>query len=505
MQGSGKGLKRRSWVGKVLIVLMICIVGTSACLWPAAAYQIPAGVDKDLQPALQAKIQSGMDAIIKKIETDMTAAVDPLIPQINTMVTTRTKDMGPKINELGIAVIQPSLKAHVEEQTRLVGAEVNAIIMEIVGGDLRSDPTELIRARLTAELPRIKQETIERANQEQIKDMQTVEPQIEAIIQEELNALVPEIQNIIQVKLKETVPETQKSVHAEIENLITKLQQSLPDEQKELLAGMRPQFEAAARPQISEELFEAVAAKIDQRVADGLKKDTLDSIKSIVVPMNQYCTDFSTSYAKTLLPPQVDQMGIRSQIETLIDESAAANVKVFEDRIMAENEIMFNKQNAAMNELMHSFVKSQVMMLLEGNIEPAAASALSSPAVQPAATAPASSANVFVNGQQLSFDVPPIVIQGRTLVPLRAIFEALGAKVNWDQATHTISARKGDVYITLQPDSTAAVRNAEHLNLDVPATIVDGRTMVPARFVSESFGAVVNWDNNTRSVIIQSQ
>lgn len=109
---------------------------------------------------------------------------------------------------------------------------------------------------------------------------------------------------------------------------------------------------------------------------------------------------------------------------------------------------------------------------------------------------------VKLNGNFLTFDQPPIAESGRTLVPLRAIFEAFGATVNWDQATQTVTAVKGDTTIKLTLGSNTAYKNGTPITLDVPAKAVNGRTIVPVRFISESFGATVTWDQATQTVII---
>jgi hypothetical protein len=109
---------------------------------------------------------------------------------------------------------------------------------------------------------------------------------------------------------------------------------------------------------------------------------------------------------------------------------------------------------------------------------------------------------VTVNGNTIAFDQPPIIENGRTLVPLRAIFEALGAEVSWEQSTQTVTAVRGDITVTLQIGSNILNKNGEQFTLDVPAKIVGGRTLVPARAVAESFGAKVEWDSKTRTVTI---
>lgn len=123
--------------------------------------------------------------------------------------------------------------------------------------------------------------------------------------------------------------------------------------------------------------------------------------------------------------------------------------------------------------------------------------------------------SVELDGNPIEFDVKPEIIDGRTMVPLRKIFEEIGASVKWDNDTQTVSARKNKKTITLSIDSadlqidkgdTDEEGNPiyETVTLEVPAQIVSGRTLVPARAISESFGLNVDWDEDNQKVIISS-
>lgn len=94
------------------------------------------------------------------------------------------------------------------------------------------------------------------------------------------------------------------------------------------------------------------------------------------------------------------------------------------------------------------------------------------------------------------------IVQGRFLVPMRGIFEALGATVHWDGDTRTVTGTKGDISVKLTIDSKITTVNDQKLELDVPATVIEGRTYVPARFISESLGANVSWDGENRIATI---
>lgn len=111
---------------------------------------------------------------------------------------------------------------------------------------------------------------------------------------------------------------------------------------------------------------------------------------------------------------------------------------------------------------------------------------------------------VLVNGQKVNFDVYPQIENGRTMVPMRAIFEALGATVEWNNETRSVTSVKDDVTISLAIDSTELYVNGSVKTLDVPACIINNRTMVPVRAISEAFGCEVKWNNDERIVVIES-
>jgi len=109
---------------------------------------------------------------------------------------------------------------------------------------------------------------------------------------------------------------------------------------------------------------------------------------------------------------------------------------------------------------------------------------------------------VFVDGQKLQLDVAPVISEGRTLLPLRAVAEALGAEVGYDNATKTVSIHKDTSRITLTLNKKECTVDGVQKQLDVPATAINGRTLVPLRFVGESLGAGVEWVSASKQVKI---
>ncbi|PRR74175.1 stalk domain-containing protein [Neomoorella humiferrea] len=111
---------------------------------------------------------------------------------------------------------------------------------------------------------------------------------------------------------------------------------------------------------------------------------------------------------------------------------------------------------------------------------------------------------VFVDGLRVDFDVQPIIQNGRVLVPFRATGEALKVEVAWDGTTRTVSATDGKNSVRLQIDNNTAYHNGTPIPLDVPPQILNGRTLIPLRFFSEAFGCRVDWDGALMEVRITS-
>ncbi|HEY4432144.1 MAG TPA: copper amine oxidase N-terminal domain-containing protein [Paenibacillus sp.] len=110
--------------------------------------------------------------------------------------------------------------------------------------------------------------------------------------------------------------------------------------------------------------------------------------------------------------------------------------------------------------------------------------------------------SIIIDGVRLSTDQAPVMVNGRTMVPLRAIFEAFNATIKWNQKAQTVTATKDDTTIMLKIGSKTATINNKSVTLDVPGLNLKGRTMVPTRFVSEALGHEVGWNPKTQVVTI---
>lgn len=116
--------------------------------------------------------------------------------------------------------------------------------------------------------------------------------------------------------------------------------------------------------------------------------------------------------------------------------------------------------------------------------------------------------SITVNSNPLTMDVPPEIMNGRTMVPMRAVFEALGADVNWIGEEQMIIATSGNKIIVLKIGASilnycdVSTQENKNITLDVSPLIKEGRTLIPLRAVSEALGANVDWNGETRAITI---
>ena len=112
---------------------------------------------------------------------------------------------------------------------------------------------------------------------------------------------------------------------------------------------------------------------------------------------------------------------------------------------------------------------------------------------------------VKIDSDVIGFDSDPFLENDRTFVPMRKIFEKLGATIEWDDATQTVTGTKGDTVVKLTIGNATATINGEARTLDAVPQLRNERTMIPLRFVAEALGCKVDWNVSNQLVIIKSK
>ncbi len=118
------------------------------------------------------------------------------------------------------------------------------------------------------------------------------------------------------------------------------------------------------------------------------------------------------------------------------------------------------------------------------------------------------SPTIYVNGQGKKIDpqndsIAPVIIDGRTLLPIRAIMDAIGGTIKWDSAERRLDLNYKTTTLNLWIDNKNAVVNGKNMTLDVPPMVISERTMLPLRFVGENLGMKIEWNANTQTIILR--
>lgn len=130
------------------------------------------------------------------------------------------------------------------------------------------------------------------------------------------------------------------------------------------------------------------------------------------------------------------------------------------------------------------------------------AALLAAPAIP--AMAEEKSISVIVDNEKVEFDQPPVIDEGRTLVPLRAVFEKAGAVVDWNQETQTATIQRGSYVVEVTLNQQVLYKNGEAIALDVPAKIINDRTLIPVRAIGEAMDFAVTWDGFHSQVVVST-
>jgi hypothetical protein len=274
---------------------------------------------------------------------------------------------------------------------------------------------------------------------------------VEAVI----GPLMPEIEQMAQAQAQSQVSSLNNFIDSKFNDLLKGVKPELPPEVQKLAA---PEIEKMVRDHVDSELKPQIMAAIEDEVQVIVQEKIISPLQSRVAEM-----------------VRAQMSGVKSQVGAAAD-ALAGQVPIIGPEI---KKIILESVDA---------VEACVQADIEGTFK-------NSPPKK-------FLISVTVNGKPVSYDVLPVVQDGRTLVPLRAIAQTMGAQVQWDDQSRSISMTRGDKTVSLGIDSTAATVNNAPVNLDVPATIVNGRTMVPARFISESLGAQVTWDQYSKTASI---
>lgn len=116
--------------------------------------------------------------------------------------------------------------------------------------------------------------------------------------------------------------------------------------------------------------------------------------------------------------------------------------------------------------------------------------------------APFLKGSVFVNGEKVNFDNPPLLINSRTMIPARAVFEKLGFSVDWESETQTVIINRNNTKIRIEQNKNGFLKDGVYIYSDMPSINFESRIYLPLRAISEALGCNINYDDATGNVLI---
>ncbi|MDD2402116.1 MAG: stalk domain-containing protein [Clostridia bacterium] len=192
-----------------------------------------------------------------------------------------------------------------------------------------------------------------------------------------------------------------------------------------------------------------------------------------------------------------------NQIKAKDDSVEIKNILYRENKIININYVVKNNLGYSQNYVTVNYNDTEVYNFIRGEGGKYETAIIPEIATYPIFKSPIKY-KVKLEGQELKFDQEPVMRDGRILVPLRKIFESMDISVSWDEKVQTIRASKDGKVVKMTVGENIAEINGVNYDFDVAPIVLNGRTLVPVRFIAESYGAKVDWDGDNRTVIINS-
>ncbi|WP_236915887.1 copper amine oxidase N-terminal domain-containing protein [Clostridium sp. Cult2] len=217
-------------------------------------------------------------------------------------------------------------------------------------------------------------------------------------------------------------------------------------------------------------------------------KDTKTGLDYIEVTGGRYAQGYEYEF-KYYYKFDGDKLVNLATINGMRNVDIEPNSKMTYQYFLNEEKVSKSNFDKVMN------TKKKVANLLErdwGNVRHTNGLKLLNQAIQP---------TLYLNNNKINTN--PVMVNGRTLVPVRALLEEMGATIKWDGKTRIVTAIKGNTTVIMKIDSKIVTVNGEAFELDVPAKLINSSTYIPARFISESFGYDVYWDKIAKRIDIK--
>lgn len=453
---------RKKSVTFCILLSLIFVFGNTA---PAFA----AGPDIVAAPGSGEAVSSAGGVQAVDFESAIEAAVleafrqyaDSALPQIESVVTQEIDSMAGNIQQTVLAakirfdaVTTPPSQL---DPSAFPSAEVIANIPDQALSQVKASVPQKVESCVSEQF----ESTAVTINENVGTIMKEIAPQVKEQIKPAIQSIVPKINDVIEnglqekieAKITEVLPGYMNSIPAELANLS-------PDEiADKMQQKIRPKVEGVIRPAMESKIREAVDRIIAQKIekpVEELMQPRFGELESSVLQSN---IDKVPSYLEKLISKDT----IRSVVTAQINKLKAKLPEIIE----AQRNEMKNEIKTYVDEEINNTMK------------------------------------IYIGSKRINTDVMPRIIKSRLMVPFKAIAQELGAEVKWVYDKKQVVMNKGGTEIVLTLDSDTVLVNGKPARVDAPPTIVDNRTMVPVRFIAETFGQKIDWQPDWKMVNIK--
>ncbi|MGE5381604.1 MAG: hypothetical protein ACM3NT_11130 [Methylocystaceae bacterium] len=352
-----------------------------------------ASIDAQVSSSFEDKLETELSKLTADIGKQAQNEIQPLVVQVAKIVQGKIADITPKIGAQVKAAVMPQVQAEITKQQADLQPRIDAIVSEVTAQiqsqamssfasgppspeqieALRTQAARTIQSRINAMTKDMQQQAIDQGTEQQRQLMEQLRPQINAIVQSEMDSAIPDIQKLIAPHINTVVPKMNLMVESAMPGIFTRIKPYAPDELKKLPAAqyeakLRQEIIAEVRPQIEAEIDEQINAYINTQIESQVQQAAQQAAVSQMAAMNAEITSMVQSTIAESIPADA---GEATKAEVIAEVARQAQVMMDNNKaiILSDVQNMTSVQTQRINDVMGSFARQQVTAALNTAIK----------------------------------------------------------------------------------------------------------------------------------------
>jgi len=435
----------------LLVTALFLISGPTAAYASAPQVVSNTGSAVTFQAGLEEVVANAFVGLADEVGPEVVAAITPDVEAIAARLEAAVLGIQEQKEALETKGFVINAAIPPEEQINMIPAQALAQVQAEVKAEISTALAEEF-AKSEVEI------------QAQVKELiRSAVPQIKAELEPALKALIPKVHGIIEAKIEERIEEKILEALPDLMPLIPDEMANMSPEEiaAEMKSIIRPKIESTVRP----EFEEAIKTQVDNLMVEKIKAPMMEKFQPKLSKLD------SSVYDRYIdqLPGYIERVVPKSFIKAEVSKNIAD--------LQAKLPTMVENSRGEMD--------SQIDEYIKGTIE--------------------QEAKIYIGTDYVEAPIQPQTVNSRLLVPFRAIATALGAEVEWKYKERQVVMTKGDTSIVLTIDSDVVLVNGKEAKIDVAAEIYQNYTIVPLRFIAETFNMNVDWQKDWKMVNMEEK